>query len=97
MTELHELYYNDYHKFIDEIRNMSNALLLAELDDTVDFDIAQQIALEKPSPSAMIMDMGSDAYVFYHKRKRVFDCIRAEILRRLNSHSITEYVYLGKE
>lgn len=97
MTELYDLYYCDYQKFIREIRNMSNDLLLAELDDTVDFDIAQQMALEKPIPSEMIMNVGSDSYIFYHKRKRVFDCIRAEILRRLNSISITEYVYLGKE
>lgn len=87
MTELFELYYSDYRKFSESIRNMPNDLLLAELDDTVDFDIAQQMALEKPCPSEMISNMGSDAYVFYHKQKRVFDCIRVEILRRLNSIS----------
>ena len=99
MTDLYELYYNDRSQFDDKIRNMSNGLLLAELDDTVDFDIAQQLTLYKDKliPSQLVLGLGSKSNSFYRKQKKVFDAILLELERRLNSHTIIEYVYLGNE
>ena len=75
MTDLYELYYNDRSQFDDKIRNMSNGLLLAELDDTVDFDIAQQLTLYKDKliPSQLVLGLGSKSNSFYRKQKKVFD------------------------
>lgn len=92
MTELFELYCNDQNAFIKTIVNMSNDLLLAELEDTVDFDIAQQISLTTLNPSEIISNLSSDSHVFYRKQKCVFNAIKEELRRRLNNIPVNEYL-----
>ena len=46
MTRLYELYQKDRDSAIEKIRNMDNAQLCAELDDTLQFDVLHKSNVE---------------------------------------------------
>lgn len=79
MSKLHDLYFRDKNKFYNRLIVMSNDSLLAELDDTVDFDIL-------PYAKEILSNQG-----IYNNKKIVFYAIRNELVRRLKNIPVEKW------